>query len=55
MPTGKNKTNVKVEGSNTNIKMHQWFSKQRILSFHVTIVQWEISVDIDTNLRLNNV
>ena len=55
MPAWKNKTNTKIEDSNTNIKMHQWFSKQQILGFGVTIVQREISVDIDTNLLLNNV
>ena len=55
MPAGKNKTNMKLEESNTNFKMHQWFSKQQILGFRVTIVQQEISVDIDTNLLLNNV
>ena len=55
MPAGKNKANMKLEDSNTNIKIHQWFSKQQILGVRVTIVQREISVDIDTNLLLNNV
>ena len=55
MPVGKNKTNVKVEDSNANIKTHQWFFKQRIFGFRVTIVHREILVDIDTNLLLNNV
>ena len=42
----KKKTNVKVADSNTNIKMHQSFSKQRILGFPVTIVQREILLDL---------
>ena len=42
----KNKTNMKVPASNINIKIHQLFSKQRILSVRETIVQWKISVDL---------
>ena len=39
----KNKTNIKVAVSNVNIKIHQLFSKQRILDVCVTIAQWKIS------------
>ena len=39
----KNKTNMKVAVSNVNIKIHQLFSKQRILEVCVTIAQWKIS------------
>ena len=38
----KNKVNMKVAASNINIKIHQLFSKQRILGVCVTIVQWKI-------------
>ena len=34
-----NEPNMKVAASNVNIKIHQLFSKQRILGFHVTIAQ----------------
>ena len=42
----KNKTNVKEAATNTNIKIHQLFSKQRILGVHVTTAQRKISVDL---------
>ena len=42
----KNKTNMKVAAGNIIIKIHQLFSKQRILGAHVTIVQREISGDL---------
>ena len=38
----KNKTNMKVAASNINIKIHQLFSKQRILGVFVTIGLREI-------------
>ena len=38
----KNKANMKVADSNINIKIHQLFSKQRILGARVTIVQQKI-------------
>ena len=41
----KNKTNMKVAAWNINIKMHQQFSKQRILGVS----------GLDTNLVLNNI
>ena len=41
-----NKINVKVAASNINIKIHQLFSKQRILRVRVTIVQRGISVEL---------
>ena len=41
-----NKTNMKVVASNINIKIHQLFSKQRILGVRVTIVQQKMSVDL---------
>ena len=41
-----NKTNVKVAASNINIKMHQLFSKLRILRVRVTIAQRGISVEL---------
>ena len=41
-----NKTNMKVVASNTNIKIHQLFSKQRILGVRVTMVQRKMSVDL---------
>ena len=34
-----NEPNMKVAASNVNIKIHQLFSKQRILGVHVTIAQ----------------
>ena len=42
----KNKTNVKVAGSNANIYMYLPFSKQWILVFCVTIVHRKISADL---------
>ena len=39
----KNKANMKVAASNINIKIHQLFSKQRILGVRVITAQWEIS------------
>ena len=42
----KNKANMKVAGSNMNIKIHQIFSEQLILSVYLTIVQRKISVDL---------
>ena len=42
----KNKTNMKVAASNTNIKTHRLFSKQWILGVRVTIVQRKMSVDL---------
>ena len=39
----KNKPNMKIAESNMNIKMHQLFSKQRILSVRVIIAQWKTS------------
>ena len=51
----KDKTYIEV-ASNVNIKIHQLFSKQRIVGVRVTIVQRKISGDLfDTNLLLNNV
>ena len=38
-----NETNMKVAASNVNIKIHQLFSKQRILGVCVTIAQWKTS------------
>ena len=35
----KNKIKLKKAASNVNIKIQQLFSKQRILGFHVTILQ----------------
>ena len=40
-----NKTNVKEAATNINIKIHQLFSKQRVLGVHLTIAQRKISVD----------
>ena len=40
----KNKTNMKVAGSNINIKIHQFFSEQQILRVRVTTVQRKTSV-----------
>ena len=42
----KNKTNMKVVVSYTNIKIHQLFSKQRIHGVCLTIVQRKISGDL---------
>ena len=38
-----NEPNMKVAASNVNIKIHQLFSKQRILVLCVTIAQWKTS------------
>ena len=38
--------NMKIAANNINIKIHQLFSKQRILGVSVTIEQWKISVDL---------
>ena len=38
----KNKTYMEVAASNTNIKIHQLFSKQRILGVRVTIIERKI-------------
>ena len=38
-----NKPNMKVAASNVNIKIHQLFSKQRILGVRVTIAQRKTS------------
>ena len=42
----KNELNMKVAASNINIKIHQLFSKQRILSARVTIAQRKTSGDL---------
>ena len=42
----KNKINMKVAASNISIKIHQLFSKQRILGVRVTIARWKISRDL---------
>ena len=42
----KNKANMKIAASNINIKIHQLFSKQRILGVRVTIAQRKISGDL---------
>ena len=42
----KNKTDMKEVASNINIKIHQLFSRQRILGVRVTIVQPKTSVDL---------
>ena len=36
-----NELNMKVAASNVNIKIHQLFSKQRIIGVRETIAQWE--------------
>ena len=41
-----NEPNMKVAASNINIKIHQLFSKQRILSARVTIAQRKTSGDL---------
>ena len=43
---GKNKTIMKVTASNINIKIHQLFTKQRILSVRVISAQRKISGDL---------
>ena len=42
----KNKSNVKVAASNINIKIHQLFSKQRILGVRLNIAQRKTSGDL---------
>ena len=42
----KNKPNMKVAFSNINIKIHQLFSKQRILGVRVSIAQRKTSGDL---------
>ena len=42
----KNKTDMKVAPSNINIKIHQLFAKQRIVSACVNIVQRKIPGDL---------
>ena len=42
----KNKTYMKVAASNINIKIHQLFSKQRVLGVHMIIVQRKILGDL---------
>ena len=42
----KNEPNMKVAASNVNIKIHQLFSKQRILVVHVTIAHRKTSGDL---------
>ena len=42
----KNKSYMEVAVNDINIKIHQLFSKQRILGVRVTIVQWKISGDL---------
>ena len=39
-----NEPNMKVAASNVNIKIHQLFSKQRILGVRVTTAQWRTSL-----------
>ena len=41
-----NEPNMKVAASNINIKIHQLFSKQRILGVSVTIAQRKTSGDL---------
>ena len=50
-----NEPYMKVAASDVNIKTHQLFFKQRILSVRVTIAQRKISRGLDTNWLLNNV
>ena len=38
-----NEPNLKVAASNVNLKIHQLFSKQRILGVRVTTAQWRTS------------
>ena len=42
----KNEPNMKVAASNVNIKIHQLFSKQRILGVRVTITHWKTTGDL---------
>ena len=42
----KNKTYMKVAASNINIKIHQLFSKQRVLGVHMIIIQRKILGDL---------
>ena len=42
----KNEPNMKVAANNINIKIHQLFSKQRILGVRVTIAQRKTSGDL---------
>ena len=42
----KNKPNIKIAACNINIKIHQLFSKQRILGVRVTIAQRKTSADL---------
>ena len=41
-----NEPNMKVAASNVNIKIHQLFSKQRILGVRVTITHWKTTGDL---------
>ena len=41
-----NEPNMKVAASNINIKIHQLFSKQRILSVRMTLAQRKTSGDL---------
>ena len=41
-----NELNMKVAAGNVNIKIHQLFSKQRILGVHETIAQRKTSGDL---------
>ena len=41
-----NELNMKVAASNINIKIHQLFSKQRILSVRMTLAQRKTSGDL---------
>ena len=50
-----NELNMKVTASNVNIKIHQLFSKQRILGVREIIAQWKTSRGLETNWRFNNV
>ena len=50
-----NELNMKVAASNLNIKIHQLFSKQRILGVCETIAKQKTSGGLGTNWLLNNV
>ena len=50
-----NEPNMKVAASNVNIKIHQLFSKQRILGACETIAKRKTSGGLDTTWLLNNV
>ena len=50
-----NELNMKVAASNVNIKIHQLFSKQRILGACETIAKRKTSGGLDTTWLLNNV